>query len=143
MRTQYETPQDKENERQVARWLEGRWSMRLWKLPKSYGVDCAAFIGTRFQSLVEIKCRQNPKFKYDTYFISLDKIRIGLNWSYLTGKPFFLVVKWTDTEPQIIKPDDYMTSPKFKITPGGRVDTKDDEDVELVAHFDPRWFEEI
>lgn len=124
----YETRQDLENELGVMNTVAAIAKMTFRKMTIRYSVDYALMKGDAVHAWVEVKCRKNEMKKYPTLMISAGKLMEGVNLSYHTGKPFYLVVKWQDGIGRV-KLDSLL---KYKLTFGGRFDRNDAQDVEPV-----------
>lgn len=124
----YESRQDLENELGVMNKIAGIANMTFRKMPIRYSVDYALMKGDGVHAWVEVKCRKNESNKYPTLMISAAKLMDGVNLSYHTGKPFFLVVKWQDGIGRV-KLDSLV---KYKLSFGGRYDRGDAQDIEPV-----------
>lgn len=75
--------------------IESAWGCELHKLPVSYRVDYCAVRNRSIKGWVEIKCRQHSLYKYDTLMLSLGKWNFGLDLERTTGKPFFVVARFS------------------------------------------------
>jgi|TARA_R110002096_G_scaffold232716_2_gene422638 hypothetical protein len=138
MRPIYETASDRYNEGEVLAALTNQWRCEGKKLPISYHLDYALCVGRTIKALVEIKCRSNELRRYPTVFISLNKIINGKQLADEIGVRFLFVVKMVDGI--------FYTgvNANYTIDFSGRTrNTRDDADVEPVAHFDVRLFKRL
>lgn len=130
----YESPTDLANELDVAGVLAARWKVSPHKLPISYGVDFGLFRDGAPVAWAEIKCRTNARDRYATYCIALGKAQAGLTLSRVTGRPFAIVVRWTDCLGYLI------VKSIEDIRWGGRRDRGDAADLEPMAHWPTESF---
>ena len=130
MRQQYETEKDRQNEKAVAVAIESAWKLRTVKMPKSYHLDYALTNeDNSLRGFVEIKCRKNNRYDYQTYMISLSKVLIAKRLTESTNLCSFLVVKWLDDIAWV-----YFNDP-HTLGFGGRTDRNDSADQEPVAFY--------
>lgn len=131
-RTQYESDEDRKNERALADFLESLWSCRFDKLPKSYILDFAAVRGGEVVSWHEIKCRKTvPQTRFPTYIVALKKIVAAREYAEATGLPSFLTVEWSDSVGTV----EISGSTIFSVAMGGRRDRGDSADIEPLTHI--------
>jgi hypothetical protein len=130
----YESPTDLANELDVAGVLAARWKVSPCKLPISYGVDFGLFRDGAPVAWAEIKCRTNARDRYATYCIALGKAQAGLMLSRATGRPFAIVVRWTDRLGYLI------VKSIEDIRWGGRRDRGDSADLEPMVHWPTESF---
>ncbi len=84
------------NEERLRAKVEGACYCKLYKVGMKYGADYFGFRANRAVSLVEMKNRTCESTTYDTYMISLAKVKKCLEYGELLGVPFVVVVEWTD-----------------------------------------------
>ena len=130
-RKTYETAEDRANEQRICNYISKAWKCDLKKsLPYRYVVDRGCFRDGLLMAWIEIKCR--PKLKYqimENYEIGLYKIMKGVELSYITDVPFFLVVQFSDKI--LYYKCDNSTITASNIGWGGRTKTgRDDQDQE-------------
>jgi len=128
----YENAETIRAERILAHTISGRWNCTPEKLPRKYAVDYALLRHGKLVAWAEFKSRSFEQSTYGTYMISLMKLREGAALSRLTGKPFYLVVEWTDVVGWCQIP---LTLENYFIGIGGRFDRNDPEDLEPVVHI--------
>ena len=87
-----------------------------------------------------MKCRTNPKDKYPTYMLSLDKWLAGMNMHLFGGLPFVLVVQWSDCIGflKCVNAIKHIT-----IDMGGRKDRNDSQDIEPVVYIPTNLFKVV
>lgn len=131
-RMKYETALDLKNETAAIRMLEFVSKRHARKLPVSYRIDFAMVDEEdHVTSWVEVKCRKNPKSKYPTFAIGITKLMAGISFEEKTGKPFVLVVQWSDFLGYV-----RISSLKgYMIAYGGRKDRMDPADEEPMVHI--------
>lgn len=136
-RPTYETSADIDAETEVALLVAERWKATAHKLKKFYSTDWALIRNEVVMAFIEIKCRNNPRDKYPTLILSLDKVISMKNLASVSGKPVFLVVKYTDAicYTQNLRPE--------SIRLGGRTDRNDAQDIEPVIHIPVRNFKTL
>ena len=144
LRPVYETKNDLENEKGIAKLVSEELDCTLVKLPRKYQLDYGIVTvgegGKKFiTGMVEIKCRNIPKNKYDTYMISADKFMVGLQYMQQFNLTIKLVVSWTDgVGLYYFKKDD-----SYHIGFSGRYDRGDSEDVEPVVYIPIKAFKTL
>jgi hypothetical protein len=138
MRPIYETASDRYNEGEVLAALTAQWHCEGKKLPISYHLDYALCVDRTIKALIEIKCRSHELRRYPTVFISLNKIINGKQLANEIGVRFLFVVQMADGIFYTGVDNNYT------IDFSGRTrNTRDDADVEPVAHFDVRLFKRL
>lgn len=139
-REKYETAIDLKNEKAAITALEMASRRQACKLPISYRIDFAMTNEAHeITSWVEVKCRKNPRDKYPTFAIGITKLMAGIAFEDKTGKPFFLVVHWSDFLGYV-----RVSSLKgYKIRSGGRTDRNDPADEEPMVHIPVGEFKEL
>ncbi len=100
------------------------------KLPIRYCLDYAALRNKKIVAFVEIKHRTNKIHAYPTYMLSLAKVQAAKRLAEDVKVPSFLVVQWIDALGTT-----NLANCKFSVEMGGRIDRKDSQDVEPVAHI--------
>jgi len=133
----YETEEDLKREKIVRNEIEKTWGVVTEKLPYKELVDVMLLVDGVCVGWAEIKNRDNHHDKYPTLMISLNKCEAGFIRSRLTGKPFYIVVKWSDGFTLYHKLEDLKS---FDIGIGGRWDRNDKGDVESVVHIPISYF---
>lgn len=93
----YETEADLVNERSVAEFIGQEWKCEARKLPRFYPADLALMRGGNLSAWVEVKCRKNASSAYPSYFLSVHKVNQLVMLQITSGRPAFLVVRFTDT----------------------------------------------
>jgi hypothetical protein len=95
-RPSYEDERSLANERRVAERVATAWDLTLTKIPLHYYIDFAATRDGRVTIWVEIRCRSCSRNKYESFMLSLNKVRHAIQLSNDTGKPVVFVTEWTD-----------------------------------------------
>jgi hypothetical protein len=132
----YETDKDRTNEHKVmshvAKLLKSEFGKNegdfaridYWlQNPKS---------GKRY--FVEVKCRTTRKDQYPTYFISLDKWRVGKELAKQNNTKFVLFVKFSDGIYYTDETDKGNCGTRF-LKVGGRYDRGGVNDIEVMIHI--------
>jgi len=136
----YETEKDRQAEMEIAHeFVRAKWNCEVLKNPIQYRVDFALL---RPPLLVfawaEIKTRGHAKGHFPTFLLSLEKVIRAKELARETGKPAFLIVKWTDhvgwMDFQEIRADEWP------IEIGGRSDRGDPQDLEPCVMIPIRFF---
>jgi len=131
----YETEADLARERAVIeRVNKGMYEIR--KLPIKLRADFGLFDKQtgNLMRWAEVRCRSNPRDKYPTLFMSLEKMLSIAELVNITSKPLSLLVEWTDVTGRFdFKKGDLLE--EFDITWGGRGQLRDEQDVEPVMHI--------
>lgn len=135
----YESDSDRKKELAVISKIGGLARKTPIKLPIRYAIDFAMFDGKQITSWVEVKCRKNSQAAYPTLMISAAKLIEGLNLARHSGKPFYLVVEWTDRIGFL----EIKALTDFAIGYGGRVDRADAQDMEPVVFIPTDQFKTI
>ena len=90
-----ETRDAQKREERVAGYLEGVWDVTCHKLPTSYSLDY--WIESREKCYwCEVKVRTFEYDKYDTFILSVAKLRNGASFATATKVPFITVYAMTD-----------------------------------------------
>ena len=127
MRPRYETEADRERERDVLAAICLRWDCVARKLPVDGHTLDYELINPGGRVIAEIKCRPHRHDYYDTYMISLGKVR--------AGGPFgLLIVQFSDGIYWLRFGDKHITGL------GGRRDRGDPADIEDVALYPVEQF---
>lgn len=134
-RPQYESNIDLTNEQRVAAKLSILWRAYFHKLPKSYHVDWMVCRNNQTVAFAELKCRQNTRFAYPTFMISLAKWMRGKELAREAKVPFIIIVNWTDGT-FFLKVQDQPVTYGF----GGRKDRNDSQDMEPVVFINTSYF---
>lgn len=99
MRTAYESPQDRTNEKEVIDYISMLWSCQCRKLPLDYYLDYAIVDPTdeSIRALIEIKCRTytiDQINRMGGYLLSLSKWTHAKQFCESSELPFLLVVRF-------------------------------------------------
>ena len=129
-RTQYESEEDRENERKITAYLLDAWGFELRKLPKSYRADFAAMKGDEFKAIVETKRRYFKHGRFPDIIMSVQKFLYARDLAHFLGVPFIFVVWLDDGVYHASLHENYEVS--FK---GRTKNTRDSEDIEPVIHI--------
>lgn len=135
----YENAADKEREEGVANAISYAWNCEQIKRPELDGIDCELQRDGDTVAYVEIKCRNNPSHQYDEYMIDAFKLSHGLWVSDHEGRPFFLVVKFTDGIHWVRVTEEIRRNQR----PGGRVDRGDPNDIEMCCYIPMKLFRKL
>jgi hypothetical protein len=143
-RPTYETDGHLEDEEKTIEVIETCWGVIAKKTPKYYKIDYAICdMSNEIVGWIEIRGKTFPRSQYATFYTSLEKYMSICRFQYATGKPAYLVVKWTDgIFIYRVSPRDPSTR---KVTIGGRtvVSRGDDQDIEPVIHIPVNEFTPI
>ena len=144
LRPVYETKDDLKNEKDIAKLVSDELNCTLVKLPRKYQLDYGIVTigegGKKFiTGMVEIKCRNILKDKYDTYMISADKFMVGLQYMQQFNLTIKLVVSWVDC----VGVYDFKEDTSYHIGFNGRYDRGDSEDVEPVVYIPIKAFKTL
>lgn len=131
MRKIYETTKDRKNEVLAASFISEKMCCRVVQNKKLYPADYSFVKDDRLKAIGEIKVRNNKRAKYETFFISADKIAKCQQFSSTFGVKFFLFVWWDDG----IHFLDLTDQKPLFLNIGGRFDRGDSQDVEPMAHY--------
>ena len=138
MRPIYESSKDLSNELRVSAHLKDCWNAEFVKLPMAYHVDWAVVRGTEIKAFAEFKRRQNPKDRYPTFMISLNKWKNGRSLGNEIGVPFLIIVEWNDG---LYYCDTKAVEPTYGF--GGRTDRGDSQDQEPVVFINTKAFYKV
>ena len=138
MRPLYESSKDLSNELRVSSILKDFWNAEFVKLPMAYHVDWAVVRGTEIKAFAEFKRRQNPKDRYPTFMISLNKWKNGRSLGNEIGVPFLIIVEWNDG---LYYCDTKAVTPTYGF--GGRTDRADSQDQEPVVFINTKAFNKV
>jgi hypothetical protein len=138
MRKIYETEIDRQNESNVARYLETAWNCTFKKSVALSNIDGEVFgPDGRLAALIEIKKRLNSSTRYPTLLLSANKWRNALRLSEECCVPFMLVVEFTDGI--------FVTKIKkeYPVQKGGRYDRGDSMDLEDCVYIPMSDFKRV
>ena len=138
MRPLYESAKDLSNELRVSKHLKDCWNADFVKLPMAYHVDWAIVRGKEIKAFAEFKRRHNPKDRYPTFMLSLNKWRNGKSMGGELRVPFLVIVEWDDG---LYYCDSKNVSPTYGF--GGRFDRGDSQDQEPVVFIDTKTFYKV
>jgi len=137
--TAYETDYSKRMERRICGILCEKWNLKPSPdLPWHNILDYLLFKNGQAVCFAEIKYRNKV---YETYYVALNKMRAGINYTDITGLPSYLVVEFPD--PFGIQ---YVEMSKDIIHHVGMSNLKsrgDDQDNEVVVHVEMAQFKPI
>jgi len=149
-RTQYETDADRENERDAINVLinvltrSNAATYEVVKLSKTQRLDYALLKYAQDAdgaeiAFVEVKCRNNSKFAFNTYMISASKFHTGIEM-HSQGFKFILLVEFTDGLYWYM----YDESHDIEYKKGGRTRlTRDAYDEEVCAYIPMKLFKPL
>lgn len=147
MRLIYETPSDLATEAAILdkyvrdQKSRSRVYLKWFKLPAHrYCIDAALCnMQDVVRGWVEVKARVGDPDLYDEWYVSLFKIRSGLDLLATTDLPFILLFDWSG---RTFKAN--LTSVfRCRVGWSGRTDRNDPQDVEPVVYLPRQWFTEI
>ena len=95
-RPMYESKADLKREEAVINEFCKIYNLEKKKLPFTQKIDFALFRKNNIYGFVEVKCRVFDKDKYNTMFISLDKVQAARSLADITGMRVLLLVCWAD-----------------------------------------------
>lgn len=135
MRPQYETRENREAQRAIARRLDLVWQVETHEQPINEAFDFLSMKDGWAVQLLEIKDRTIGRRGYarsdvPDYMVSANKVRELLNCEWAWGVPAILVVQMTDglfwhrVQRGI-----------YRLAPGGRRDRNDPQDYGTMAHI--------
>lgn len=125
----YETKADLRREEAVIDEFCKIYNLEKKKLPFNQKIDFAIYNRKKIYGFVEVKCRVFNQDKYNTMFISLDKVQAARSLADITGMRVLLLVCWADVMGHIDFSED------FEVQLGGRSDRNDVLDFGIVAHY--------
>lgn len=129
-RPYYETQDDLNNEKQIAKVIENVFKCELYKMPIKLSLDFMAMRNGKAVAFIEARQRKNEMTRYDTYMISMYKLMMARNLTQATKLPCYLAVQFTDKFAMTkFPPED------FYVSVGGLTSRRDPQDIEPVAHF--------
>ena len=129
-RPYYETKDDLNNEKQIAKVIENVFKCELYKMPIKLSLDFMAMRNGKAVAFIEARQRKNEMTRYDTYMISMYKLMMARNLTQATKLPCYLAVQFTDKFAMTkFPPED------FYVSVGGLTSRRDPQDIEPVAHF--------
>ena len=138
MRPLYETQQDRDNEKSIARVIESEFNCQLTKMPIKLSLDYMATRDGSAVAFIEARKRKTPMRQYPTYMISLYKVMMASTLTQATGLPCFLAVQWSDNVGICKLPADDMD-----VQVGGTLRRGDPQDIEPMAYFSVASFRVI
>jgi hypothetical protein len=138
MRPLYESSKDLSNELRVSNILKECWNAEFVKLPMAYHVDWAVVRGAEIKAFAEFKRRHNPKDRYPTFMISLNKWKHGREIGKELGVPFLIIVEWDDG---LYYCDTEAVARTYGF--GGRSDRGDSQDQEPVVFINTKEFYKV
>ena len=128
-RPMYENKADLRREEAVINEFCKIYNLEKKKLPFNQKIDFAIYNRKKIYGFVEVKCRIFNKDKYNTMFVSLDKVQAARSLADITGMRVLLLVCWADVMGHIDFTED------FEVQLGGRSDRNDVLDFGIVAHY--------
>lgn len=132
MREQYETPQDRENEKAVAKIVGEQIGLRFFKIPISYRADYFLDRNGVAYGWAEVKVRNNLPFAYPTYMISFEKFVALRHWATESKTKALLFVQFSDKTIYWAN----LLHVDWTLAMGGRTkDPRDWQDIEPVVYI--------
>jgi hypothetical protein len=135
----YYTQEHYTSEELVRKHLENLYNLDLRRNKTLYKYDISVVKNGVVTGLLELKRRNYPYGKYDTYTVSLDKIREGVVYSLYLGIPCTLVVFFSCGTLVSYRIDAQQVK-GFDITYGGRTDRNDPNDLEPLVNIPIAFF---
>ena len=135
MRAHYETEKDLKAEWTVACYAGMCWNFDPEKQPKGSRVDFKAKRHGELVAWFEVKCRKHALFHYPTFFINRSKIDAGLLAERQSGKPFFLIIGFSDGV--------FYLRVKRKLILKTELGGRNGERPVMMAHFNPKLFRPV
>lgn len=137
-RPYYETEQDLQNERSIAKIIEEVHNCKLIKMPIKLSLDFMAVRDGKAVAFIEARQRKNKMDKYPTYMISLYKVMMAKQLEATTGLPSLLAVQFSDKFAMIKLPPE-----NIETRIGGLTSRGDPQDIEPVVHFNINQFKVV
>lgn len=134
MRPIYETEGDLRNEREIAHVVAtSRYPFRYAKLGKYDPADYLLHDQGVSYFVVEIKDRDVPIHRYQTYIISRRKLDDLLQFAAHRKTVGLLAVRWSGGEVGVVRASKAIQHATYRM--GGRTDRGDAADIEELAEF--------
>lgn len=145
-RKTYESPADRQNQREIADAVAEQFNCAAMALKSYSPIDFAACQSIpspdgrairvpEVQFYFETKQRYILPTTFKTLELSMHKWLEGLRLSRSTGKPCYFFVRFKNQEIYYIEIDKLPKDTGFAIAMGGRMDRNDPNDVEEVLHI--------
>jgi len=128
MRPKYETDYDIANERIVADAL-ANIGVEVYKLPVQYRLDWLLRRDGQPIGFAEVKARRCDLNTYPSVMISLSKVMHAKMLTEATGLPCHLILLYRDALAKL----DFASG--FTVSPGGRSDRNDPQDLDVCAYY--------
>jgi hypothetical protein len=126
MTPRYQTSEHRRREEEVAAKLAGRWGCMMHRTPDYDHVDYFAFREDRCVAVLELKCRDHHRTKFDTVYLSARKyVALLLMGTAQSLAPLF-VVQWADALGYV----NVATLPPCWLHLAGRRDRGAENDIE-------------
>jgi hypothetical protein len=119
--------------------VEGKWKVKMAKLPTNYSLDFSVIKDGRVIGLAEAKCRTVSFDTYPTYMISLKKWNAMRQFQASSNLKVLLIVGFTDGDYWV----DISTVGEFSSKMGGRSDRDWTVDTEPCVYFKNKYFKEL
>jgi len=123
-RPMYETPEDLANEKQICDRLSEVFGCTFKKLPIRYHADFLIVRDGVCKGWLEIKNRNIPSDRYDSFLLDLAKVMRMHELADETGLPAVLAVRWSDGRIGF-----HTLSGPLGIVYTGRTDRNDSQDM--------------
>jgi hypothetical protein len=140
-RPTYETKDHLAAEQRAIEQVEYVWGVRCLKTPKYYKIDyTVAAPDNKVVGWAEVRGKNFERFRFNTFFTSLEKAMTLVRFEALTSKPAVVIVAWKDgVYCYRFTVNDTRTR---DITWDGRTTNSrgDDQDIEPVIHIPVRCF---
>jgi hypothetical protein len=92
----YQTQANLKREHEIIEFLKKKWCFDYEKLDDFSVIDFVCNRHGKPVAYIEVKTKNEPYVKYETYICTTADINYGLKLSQESGLPVFLVVKWPD-----------------------------------------------
>jgi len=130
-RPMYENAENRRIEREVADYLEKVWDCKCYKLPIAYHADFVGMRGNKVVGFAEVKSRTISYNTHKTAMISELKRMNCLKLADHFNVPVNLIYKYDDGIFWI----DFRVEPDFHEIGGRKNTARDDQDIEIMAHW--------
>jgi hypothetical protein len=140
MRPRYEVPTDRANEYQVLARFAQEWELFIDYRNAETGLTLLLDKQGNPVLFAEVKCRNNPAFKFETLNISVKKIAHAERQWQINHLPTLLIVQFTD---HTLCTQLHPVKVPFPVGLWGRDDRNDPADIEPAAKIPMSRFRSI
>ncbi len=136
----YESEADRLNEKSALDELVRHWGGSWEPLKPFYPADAVLLAADEtIRSFVEVKCRTRRMGEFDTYIVSLHKVKALSEMASFTQRAAILLVRWTDATGWWRIPVDSIAN--YRIRMGGTKRRNDKQDIEPLVEIPISEFE--